>query len=121
MNAIEEIEDYLKNMNKSEKDILWIGSKDGVLAMDWDKFKSKFASVDYDDGFGAPQIASDLVVVFTDNSWLEREEYDGAENWTFKQLPVLKKKQDYNYIDCGSRNSIGWETLQELNEDNEDE
>lgn len=34
MNAIEEIEDYLKNMNKSEKDILWIGSKDGVLAMD---------------------------------------------------------------------------------------
>lgn len=121
MNAIKEIQEKLKAVGKSEKDILWIGSKDGVLAMDWDKFKSKFASVHYDNGFGTPEIATDLVVVLNDKSWLEREEYDGAESWSFKQLPVLKKKQDYNYIDCGSRNSIGCETLQELNEDNEDE
>lgn len=116
VNVIKEILDVLKDHAKSEKNIIWVGSSDGRLAMSWEDFKENFANIDYDAGFGAQEIAEDLVVVFDDQSWLERIEYDGSESWDFKQLPEqLVSARSYDVIDCHSVNKIGWKTLADLN------
>lgn len=118
VNAVKEILNVLKDHAKSEKNISWVGSSDGKLAMSWDDFKENFANIEYDDGFGAQKIAEDLVVVLDDQSWLERGEYDGAEAWDFKQLPQLNSalsQSSYDVIDCDSVDKIGWKTLAELN------
>ncbi|WP_283584658.1 hypothetical protein [Limosilactobacillus urinaemulieris] len=116
-NVVEEIKGCVDHINKKESDIDWIGSKDGNYAMKWKKFKGKFRNIFYDNGFGAQKIAQDLVVAFNDNSWLEREEYDGAESWTYKEAPVFNGYHDYTIIDVESAGFIGWENLSELNED----
>lgn len=116
VNAVKEILNVLKDHAKSEKNISWVGSSDGKLAMSWDDFKENFANIEYDDGFGAQKIAEDLVVVLDDQSWLERYEYDGSEGWSFKQLPQqLVSARSYDIIDCHSVNEVGWETLADLN------
>lgn len=66
--------------------VIWVGSRDGTYAMGWNEFRA-IADVEYDSGFGVAEIASDLVVV-GDGWWLERSEYEGAEGWDFKKLPV---------------------------------
>ena len=116
MNIIKEIKNCLQENNKKENEILWIGSRDGKLAMKWPKFKDKFGDISYDDGFGAAKIAQDLVVVFSDRSWLERNEYDGAEEFEYKQAPNLVAMHDYDVIDCHSAGKIGWEDLADLND-----
>lgn len=116
-NAIEEILGRLTDIGKKETDILWVGSEDGTLAMGWETFKNKFKGVYYDAGFGASKIADDLVVVFNDNTWLEREEYDGAECWAYKEAPKRKpSSHGYEIIDCDTAGKVGWQDLADLNE-----
>lgn len=111
INAIEELDEMITNTQHTPNDILWIGSQDGKLAMSYTDFKHEFSDVNYDAGFGGQEIASDLVVVFSDHSWLEREEYDGAENWVYRKEPQLVTMQPYQTIKA----DIGWQTLAELN------
>ena len=87
----ETIEDVEKN-GYSESDIEWVGSKDGEYGMSWDSFKKVFEKIEYDCGYGHQEVAKDLVVVGND-WWLERSEYDGAEGWDFKSMPVARKNQ----------------------------
>jgi hypothetical protein len=54
--------------------------------MSWEQAESRL-NVDYDAGYGGQEIATDLVVVFADGSWLERGEYDGSEWWVYKCAP----------------------------------
>jgi|GEM_PF-500830 len=86
VNLLEETLEVLKKHGKSPKDVRWVGSKDGKYAITWDEFE-KIADVIYDNGYGAQEIAEDLVVVGED-WWLERCECDGSEWWEFKTLPV---------------------------------
>ena len=39
----------------------------------------------YDDGYGMQEV--DGTVMFTDNTWLYRHEYDGAECWRMASVP----------------------------------
>lgn len=48
----------------------------------------------YDEGFGSNEIALHLYIVFKDGSWLEREEYDGAEGWAYKSAPKRGREMD---------------------------
>ena len=57
----------------------------------WDRFVKTITSVEYDEGFGAQEINSSLKIMFGDMSWLEREEYDGAERWVYKCSPKPAK------------------------------
>lgn len=45
----------------------------------------------YYSGYGTQEIYG--VVVFKDNSWLERREYDGSEWWSHKVLPQFSAYQ----------------------------
>lgn len=69
------------------REVAWVGSTDGEWSMTWEEF-ARIADSNYDAGFGAQHVARDLVVVFTDGSWLERGEYDGSEWWADRRAPL---------------------------------
>ena len=55
-------------------------------------FIESIANIGYDNSYGAPEIAVDLVIV-GDNWWLTRGEYDGSEWWDFHTIPILPAGQ----------------------------
>ena len=87
-----------------------------------DNFERLATRTEYDSGFGAQEIASDLMIIGED-WWLERFEYDGSEHWEFKQLPLrYLPLREVNSLCCRYNNEhIGWCTLAELNEIKEDD
>jgi len=87
-NLLKETEEILTEHNLSNKDVLWVGSRDLWTA--WDNFKA-VANVDYDSGYGVQEVMPDLLIVGK-YWWLERHEYDGLEWWEFKQLPERPDK-----------------------------
>lgn len=105
----EETFKILKANNRSPEDVMWCGSQE----FGWFTFEDfmEIAPVDYDYGFGAQEIAKDLLVVGKD-FWLERHEYDGSEWWEFKTLPSRPK--NYNKPNT-IMNGDGWATLVEMN------
>ena len=110
---IEETKEYTKKLNKR---ISWIGSADGKLAISKEDFFA-LKPVEYDSGFGGQEIAKDLIVVFTDGSWLERYEYDGSECWEYNESPIKKKDAEKFSKVKGN----GWETLMEINTQTEED
>ena len=78
---------------KTKEDIAWIGCVDFSIPVD---LFFELADVEYDDGFGSPEVAQDLKIVFNDNTALYRHEYDGAECW--KYINLNKPKQERNDI-----------------------
>jgi len=88
MNLLKETVEVLKANGKKPEDVKWCGSsKFGWFS--WSEF-TRVADVEYDNGFGASEVAIDLVIVGKD-WWLERGEYDGSEWWEFKTLPSKPK------------------------------
>ena len=115
MNLIKETIEDIKENGYSESDIEWVGSKDGKYGMSWDSFKEAFERIEYDCGFGGQEVAKDLVVV-GNGWWLERHDYDGAENWEFKSIPVAIENQSSfdKILGC-------WDTLREIQLKEEEE
>ena len=82
------------------------------------------ADTEYDNSFGAPEIATDLMLI-GDDFWMERGDYNGSEWWDFHRmpdtagLPIRKitalSVGQYNANRNREYNKIGWETLSELN------
>jgi len=50
----------------------------------------ELANCEYDSGYGALEVAKDLLVVGKD-WWLERHEYEGLEWWEYKTMPARPK------------------------------
>lgn len=112
-NLLKETEKALKENGKSLSDIEWVGCS--LFQIDIGQFLD-LADADYDPGYGAPEVATDLLVVGKD-FWLERNEYDGSEWWEFKAYPA--KPDDVRSVHtlmCGM-----WDTLYELNEEDRNE
>lgn len=89
MNLLQETLDALKENGKTPADVRWVGRESINAKCSWDEFV-KQANFEYNNGYGWPEIPKDLVVV-GDDWWIERAEYDGAEWWEFKTLPVEPK------------------------------
>ena len=83
-NLKEETLEELEAHGYSIGDVAWVGSDDYEIPVDrfWE-----LADVEYDSGFGCQEVATDLMVVLDDGSWLERHEYDGSEWWEYKRTP----------------------------------
>lgn len=121
MNLLLETLSVLVKNNKTVKDVLWVGCPE--FKSSWENFE-KIANIEYDEGYGAPEVATDLVIV-GDGFWLERAEYDGSEWWEFKTMPkvptamkVIKALTvDQGKILNASKGKgwCGWMTLDELN------
>lgn len=100
----------------------WENTFDDVIAIYGDDFqisKENFKEVaqktDYDSGYGAPKIATDLTILGT-NFIMAREDYDGAENWQYIVIPDISRlnKKILN-VKALATDRIGWEKLKEIN------
>ena len=94
MNLLEETIEDIKESGHNISDIIFIGSESSGHCCSWDEFKP-MANIDYDSGFGAQEIASDLIIVFSDDSKMWRHEYDGSEHWNYSKpftMPVSRLK-----------------------------
>jgi hypothetical protein len=82
-NLLKETMEILEENGRKEKDVLYCCGNS--FKFTWDNFK-ELADVEYDDGYGGEEVATNLKVVGKD-FWLERHNYDGSEWWEFKELP----------------------------------
>lgn len=104
VNLYEELIENLKYNNKTLDDIEYI------ITNEWDIPTNKFKLIEipkehflklaketnYDNGFGLPEIDTNLKVVGKD-WWLERVDYDGEEWFEFKKLP--DKPNEIKYVE----------------------
>lgn len=120
MNLLKETNEVLEKHGYSWGDVAAI--QGDTLRISVERFK-KLADVEYDEGFGAPEVASDLVILMKDGSWFTRAEYDGSEWWAFhktpERLPEVSDDKVRSLV-C-SEEQIGWRTLEEINTGEEDE
>lgn len=126
MNLKEETLEVLHNNGKHKEDVKYVCGEDFQISLEqfW-----KLADTEYNSSYGAPEIAQDLMLI-GDDFWMERGEYDGFEWWDFHTMPdttglpireitALSVRQ-YNAIYKPEYGKIGWETLSELNEEEEE-
>ena len=92
-NLLKETIDILREYNKSLDDVKWFGWSDGYIPLERIK---KILNVKYYSGFGVVEISPTLIICGED-WWLERNEYDGAEWWEYKEQPTKPKQQVTNF------------------------
>lgn len=112
-NLLEETEYILNKNNKELSDILWVGGDD--FEIDLQNFLDIAAETNYDAGFGAQKVATDLMIIGKD-FWMKRCEYDGSEWWEFYTMPE-PPSHNVEYITSLKvrTNQIGWRTLSYIN------
>ena len=81
INLLQETLRRMADLDYTIDDIVYIGTDNG-LSCNFRTF-SEMADVDYDNGTYTPQVLTNLYIVFTDGSYLERElpGYIGVERW----------------------------------------
>jgi hypothetical protein len=111
MNLLKETIKELGYSKKTPDQVIWVGSKDGALALSWDEFSTIAKDINYSSGYGRSEVARDLIVVGP-GWWLERWEYDGAEGWSYKEMPTKKVGRPYAKV-------LGpdWKSLKEINDE----
>lgn len=116
MNLLKETQNILSTNEKTFDDLIVAAGKDFKFPIS--EF-IKLANIEYDDGYGWSEVATDLVLIGRD-FWLERNDYDGAEWWEFKtppkyeHLPILYPNSltvGQAKVDCGDY------TLHDLNKE----
>jgi len=87
MNLLDETKQAIMNSGHEPADIIFIGSQVSGYRCTWKEFCG-LADQEYDDGFGAAQVADDLRIVFADGQQMWRGEYDGSE-WWYYSVPFI--------------------------------
>ena len=86
LNAKDELMGELKSVGKTLGDIsamvIMVRGIAVSSVMEIDKL-----DLVYDPGYGSQELYG--TVLFNDGSWLEREEYDGSEDWILKVVPTI--------------------------------
>lgn len=107
-NLLKETTNKLVECDKTWDDVLWIGGSEFTISIE--AFK-KLANREYNRGYGAQEVATDLKIVGKD-WWLERGEYDGSEWWDYKEYPT--KPLEQKSVNRVIMSSFGWQTLAEM-------
>lgn len=112
MNFLDETKKQLTALGKKPEDIIFIGSVYSGHSCSWEEFLS-LANFTYDNSFGGQIIPSDLVIAFSDGSWLSRGEYDGSEWWDYNvPFVVPAETKPINTL----QSDTYWITLEQVNE-----
>ena len=112
-NLLKETNEKLNAINKSAEDIIFIGSPQTGHHCTWEQFES-LADFEYDSGYGSQSVATDLVIVFSDHSIMDRHEYDGSECWEY--IENFKMPSNLKPIKSLGGDHIMWCSLSEINE-----
>ena len=115
-NLLQETKEDIETSGHKVSDIIFIGSERTGHQCTWEEFKT-LADVEYDSGFGAQEVAQDLIIVFSDGGKMWRHEYDGSERWEYStpfktplnRLPIRRL--------VVPKNRVGWCSLEECNAD----
>ena len=110
-NLLEETKFCIEASGHTVKEITFIGSQESGHSCSWEKFRL-LADKTYDSGFGAQQVAKDLIIVFADGQKMWRSEYDGSEWWDFVKL--FEQPEKTKPIERLIGNF--WPTLEELHD-----
>jgi hypothetical protein len=115
MNLKTETAEEIEKAGLTPEQIIFIGSQITGHRCSWSEF-CEMADREYDNGFGSPKVAQDLVIVFSCGKKLRREEYDGAEAWELlKPFSLPSDTHAIKSIFAEDRGFIGWVNLVELN------
>lgn len=117
-NFLKETLETIEAAGKTFDDVVFIGDRAGNYCPK-ERFHER-ANVEYDEDYGAPEIATDVIVMFSDGSWLERFEYDGAEIWSYKTPYPARETREIQSFKI-HKDQIGWETLASINNTQEEE
>jgi hypothetical protein len=82
VNLLKETTEAISDSGHTPEQIVFIGSRASGHECTWAEFQA-LANVEYDNGYGPQEVASDLEIAFTDGATMTRREYDGAEAWQF--------------------------------------
>lgn len=113
----EETEIAIADSGHSVNDVMFIGSSDGKYRLPWSEFE-KISDFTYDRGFGAQEIAKDLIIYFKDKTYIARGEYDGSEWWEYNVPKVFNEDEEskpYTRLSLRQVERTGWEDLEEIN------
>ena len=113
-NLLEETLGVMDEFGLTYEDVTYVGSENNQYQMTWDEFES-LADMDYDSGYGAPEVATDLEIRFQDGTYFVRAEYDGSEWWD-AVIPRVNPESSAKPITrlIVSPKEIGWMTIAEL-------
>lgn len=113
MNLWEETVRDLSRLGKSWADVVAVTGN--LFRISKEQFKKLAQKTNYDNGYGAPEIATDLKIVGSD-WWLERHEYDGSEWWEYKTMPdIVLPLKSVERLSVEGTDECGWKSLNELN------
>ena len=113
-NLLEETLGVMDKFGLTYEDVTYVGSENNQYRMTWDEFES-LADMDYDSGYGAPEVATDLEIRFQDGTYFVRAEYDGSEWWD-AVIPRVNPESSTKPITrlTVTPREIGWVTLAEM-------
>lgn len=78
----------IRALDKAPKDINYVGSSDGKLAISWGGFEHIAVNLNFDPYEASMVLADDLVIAFTDGTWLKRAPYYDRRIWEYCQFPL---------------------------------
>lgn len=114
INLLKETLEAIESSGHNVNEIVFIGSEETGHECSWEEF-CELANIEYDEGFGAAEVAQDLVVVFSDGQKLWRSEYDGSEWWEHSK-PFIRPETAFPIKSVVvPKNRIGWMKLDEIN------
>jgi len=114
-NLLKETLKNIETSNHNISDIIFIGSEKSGYSCSWEEFE-KLANKEYDSGYGAAEVAQDLIIVFSDGYKLYRGEYDGSEWWNHSRPFVMPEiKKSITYLFAFESDNAGWIDLDEIN------
>lgn len=117
INLLHETENILEAHDLTWDDVAFIGCDEFSVSVE--NFREVAATADYDEGYGAPEVAQDLVIVFNNGGWLDRREYDGSEWWEYHIAPAKPKQQrEIHALVVGQKRNgeyPGWLNLERMN------
>lgn len=110
-NLLQETIQDIENSGHNVQDIVFIGSSYSGYSCTWNEFLL-LADIEYNSGYGAQEVASDLTIVFRDGITMWRSEYDGSEWWEYvKPVESPKEQKKITKLTGGM-----WATLADLND-----
>jgi hypothetical protein len=110
MNFLQETLRCIKESGHSTEDIVFIGSEKSGHECNFKEFE-EMADKEYDNSYGAQEVANDLAIVFSDGSRMYRVEYDGSEWWEYRK-PFVKPEVKKSINSLFTKN-CGWDSLED--------